>query len=104
VPISGRRSWADAYDFSGVVLQMKFQPGIAAALLLAAGSSHAESEIDKFLSTDVITASDAKTVDQRCNAVLKLAGRTKAAIEKRKGAASIKADFISCLMTISPIC
>ncbi len=73
---------------------MKFRAGLAAALLLAAGSSHAESEIDKFLSTNVITASAAKTVDQRCSAALKLAGRSKAAIEKRKGAASIKADFV----------
>ena len=73
---------------------MRFRAGLAAAALLAAGSSHAESDIDKFLSSNVITATAAHAIEQRCSAALKLAGRTKAAIEKRKGGASIKADFV----------
>lgn len=73
---------------------MKFRTGLAAAALLAAGASHAESAIDKFLSTNVVTANAPKAVEARCKAALSLAGHTKAALEKRKGASSIKADFV----------
>jgi thimet oligopeptidase len=78
---------------------MKLRTGLAAISLLAAGASHAavepKSEIDKFLATNVVTAADAKIIDKRCKATLALAGKSRAALEKRKGAASLKGDFVA---------
>lgn len=76
---------------------MKLYIGLAAVALLAAGASHAsvepKGEIDKFLAANVVTASQPKVIEQRCKATLALAGKSRAAIEKRKGAATLKGDF-----------
>jgi len=72
---------------------MKLRTGLAAIALLSAGAAQAETEIDKFLAANAITAESAATVDHRCKAALSLAARTRAGIEKHKGPASIKADF-----------
>ena len=78
---------------------MKLHAGLAAVALLAAGASHAsvepKSEIDKFLATNVVTTADAKIIDKRCKATLTLAAKSRSAIEKRKGAASMKGDFVA---------
>ena len=76
---------------------MKLRTGLAAVLLLAATSSQASvtpvTEIDKFLATNVATTDKPAIIDKRCKATLSLAAKTRAALEKRQGAASIKGDF-----------
>lgn len=77
---------------------MKLHTGLAAVALLATGAAHAsvepKSAIDKFLATNVVTAADAKIIDKRCKATIDLAGKSRAALEKRKGAATLKGDFV----------
>ncbi len=77
---------------------MKLRTGLAAAALLATGAAHAsvepKSAIDKFLATNVVTTADAKIIDKRCKATIDLAGKSRAALEKRKGAATLKGDFV----------
>jgi len=76
---------------------MKLRTGLAAVALLAAGSSQASVEpktaIDQFLATDVLTTAKPAVIERRCKAALSLASKSRAAIEKRTGRASLKGDF-----------
>src|SRR5579859_1493774 len=78
---------------------MKLHTSLALAALFIATSSHAsvepKSAIDTFLATNVVTAADAKIIDKRCKATQALAAKSRGAIEKRKGAASMKGDFVA---------
>ncbi len=77
---------------------MKLRTGLAAAALLAAGSSQASVEpktaIDQFLASNVVVSAKSQVIDKRCKAALSLAGKSRAAIEKRTGKASLKGDFV----------
>ena len=76
---------------------MRLRAGLAAAVLLAAGSSQATvtpaNEIDRFLATTVVATDKPAAIAKRCKETLALAGKSRAVLEKRTGSAGIKGDL-----------
>jgi thimet oligopeptidase len=63
------------------------------AALVTSAQAGIPSDVDHFLAKNVLTARTAKVIQQRCDATLTLAGKSRKAIEGYKGPASIGKDF-----------